>query len=78
MLPLEEQMQKEYFGDRADKTPQLGDTDIEKLGHFLRKLLVVNPSFRAKSSELLHDSWITEEDTSKAAAEGPSIAAEEN
>ncbi len=57
-IPLEEEIQRSYFGSYPSEALQLTRKDLEKLGKYLRKMLVVDPQQRAAAAELASDtSW---------------------
>ncbi|KAK3299504.1 kinase-like domain-containing protein [Chaetomium fimeti] len=57
-LPLEEQIQRDYFDGYQSETLQLTREDLERLGRYLRKMLVVDARQRATAAELAGDtSW---------------------
>lgn len=58
-LPLEEKIQRAYVNGHPTENPQLTKEDLERLGKYLRKMLVVAPQHRATAAELASDtSWI--------------------
>jgi hypothetical protein len=58
-LPLEREIQRRYFDDYPSETLQFTRQDIERLGTYLRKMLVINPKQRATAAELVSDTaWI--------------------
>lgn len=59
-LSLEEQIRKAYFDGYKSDTLQLGDGELELLGRYLRKMLIVDPKQRATSEGLLAETWISE------------------
>jgi hypothetical protein len=51
-------MQRAYADDYPSETLQLTRKDLERLGKYLRKMLVVDPKQRAAAAELVSDtSW---------------------
>ncbi|KAK0739484.1 kinase-like domain-containing protein [Apiosordaria backusii] len=61
-LPLEEEIRRSYFDGYESKTLQLDEAELETLGQYLRKLLVVDPDQRASTRELLNDPWVSREE----------------
>lgn len=59
-LSLEEQIRKSYFDGYKSDTLQLGEGELELLGRYLRKMLIVDPKQRATSEGLLAETWISE------------------
>ncbi|KAL8902761.1 MAG: hypothetical protein Q9171_007608 [Xanthocarpia ochracea] len=59
-LPLEQQIRESYFKCYKSSTFELGDGELELLGRYLRKMLIVDPKKRAKSGDLLAEAWISE------------------
>ncbi|KAI0104252.1 kinase-like domain-containing protein [Nemania sp. FL0031] len=57
-LPLEEEIQRAYVEDYPSEALQLTKRDLERLGKYLRKMLIVDPQQRATAAELICDvSW---------------------
>ncbi|KAJ8110712.1 hypothetical protein ONZ43_g5805 [Nemania bipapillata] len=57
-LPLEKEIQRAYVDGYPSETLQFTKTDLERLGKYLRKMLIVDPQQRAAASELIRDtSW---------------------
>lgn len=60
-LPLEQQIRKSYFANyRCDALQFLGERELELLGRYLRKMVIVDPKQRATSEGLLAEKWISE------------------
>ncbi|KAL8914574.1 MAG: hypothetical protein Q9172_007050 [Xanthocarpia lactea] len=59
-LPLEQRIRESYFASYRSGPFQLGDGELELLGRYLRKMLIVDPKQRAKSGDLLAEAWISE------------------
>ncbi|KAF3022998.1 hypothetical protein E8E14_010776 [Neopestalotiopsis sp. 37M] len=58
-LPLEREIQRRYFDDYPSETLQFTRQDIERLGKYLRKMLVIDSKQRATAAELVSDTtWI--------------------
>lgn len=57
--PLEQEIKRHYRGPFDSKTLQLTEKDLELLGQYLRKLLVVDPSLRGTPNELLTEPWVS-------------------
>lgn len=53
-------LRESYFGAYSRDTLQLGEGELEILGRYLRKMLVVDPKQRATSEGLLAETWISE------------------
>ncbi|KAL2201500.1 kinase-like domain-containing protein [Corynascus similis CBS 632.67] len=65
-LPLEEEIQRSYVDGYPSETLQLTGKDLENLGKYLRKMLIVDPQQRATAAELVSDtSWILVDETSE-------------
>ncbi|KXX74834.1 Protein kinase dsk1 [Madurella mycetomatis] len=67
-LPLEDELRRSYFEGHDAKTLPLREVEINTLGRYLRKLLVIDPTQRAKAHELLSDPWVSEESEIKGLA----------
>lgn len=64
-LPLEEEIQRAYVDGYPSKTLELTAQDLERLGKYLRKMLVVDPQQRATGIVLAGDtSWTSVDGTS--------------
>ncbi|KAL9126734.1 MAG: hypothetical protein Q9217_004261 [Psora testacea] len=59
-LSLEQQIRRSYFDGYRNDTLQLGEGELELLGRYLQKMLVVDPEQRATSEDLLAETWISE------------------
>lgn len=57
-LPLEQGIRRAYRNGYDSDTLQLTEKDLESLGHYLWKLLVVDPSARATPHSLLAEPWV--------------------
>lgn len=58
-LPLEEEIEEHYLRKSPSKTPEFTEQDLEKLGKYLRRMLIVDPEQRAVAAELVSDaSWV--------------------
>ncbi|KAK4466343.1 kinase-like domain-containing protein [Cladorrhinum samala] len=68
--PLEEEIRRSYSNGFQSKTLQLGEAELEILGKYLRKLLVVCPNDRATTRQLLDDPWVVSQGESN---EGESV-----
>lgn len=60
-LPLEEEIRRSYFDGYDISTLKLTEKDLETLGCYLRKMLVVDPAQRATPQQLLAEAWVSEE-----------------
>ena len=58
-LPLEQEIRRSYRDDYDSETLQLTEKGLELLEHYLRKLLVVDPSARGTPRELLDEPWVS-------------------
>lgn len=60
-LPLEQQIRDSYFrnGYKRD-TFSLSEEELELLGRYLRKMLIIDPKQRATSGDLLAEAWISD------------------
>ncbi|KAK4672134.1 hypothetical protein QC763_100420 [Podospora pseudopauciseta] len=61
-LSLEEEIRRSYNDGYERDTLQFGEAELETLGCYLRKLLVVDPDHRATTSELLNDPWVSQKE----------------
>jgi hypothetical protein len=59
-LPLEQRIRRAYFDGYKTDTLQFGEEELELLGRYLRKMLIVDPTQRATSQDLLGETWISE------------------
>ncbi len=59
-LPLEQQIRVAYFDGYKTDTLQLGEGELELLGRYLRKMLIVDPKQRATTKDLLAEAWIAQ------------------
>ncbi|KAK6198454.1 hypothetical protein LQW54_010283 [Pestalotiopsis sp. IQ-011] len=58
-LPLEEEIKRHYFDESPSETLEFTRQDLEKLGKYLRRMLIVDPKQRAVAAELVSDtSWV--------------------
>ncbi|KAG7286209.1 hypothetical protein NEMBOFW57_008515 [Staphylotrichum longicolle] len=60
--PLEEEIRRSYFDDRNTESLDLTQADLDVLGRYLRRLLVVDPVLRAAARDLLDDPWVLAEE----------------
>lgn len=52
-------MQRSYFDGYPSETLELTRHDLEKMGKYLRKMLIIDPKQRAVAAELVSDtSWV--------------------
>lgn len=51
-------MRQSYFGDCDTENLDLTQADLDVLGRYLRRLLVVDPTQRAVARDLLDDPWV--------------------
>ncbi|ROW17514.1 hypothetical protein VPNG_00929 [Cytospora leucostoma] len=59
--PLEEQIQRDYCRDgESGGTPPLSEEDLQLLGHYLRRMLVVHAEQRAGAKDLLTEPWVSD------------------
>ncbi|KAK3896351.1 hypothetical protein C8A05DRAFT_20650, partial [Staphylotrichum tortipilum] len=63
LFALEEQLQRTYL-DNENETPVFSEADLGVLGHYLRRLLVLDPKHRATARELLDDPWVARQEDS--------------
>ncbi len=56
-LPLEEEIQRAYVDGYPSETLQSTRKDLERLGKYLRRMLIVDPQQRAAAAELELQSW---------------------
>lgn len=59
-LSLEKEIQRSYIDEYESETLDLGEKDLEMLGRYLRRMLVVDPEQRARSEDLLAEPWVSE------------------
>jgi hypothetical protein len=60
--PLEEELQKCCWDGNDIENSYLCEDDLGKLGSYLRRLLVVDPTQRATAHDLLDDPWAEEQE----------------
>ncbi|SPO01704.1 related to multidrug resistance protein [Cephalotrichum gorgonifer] len=57
---LEGELRRSYFEGYKAETLQLSQGEIDTLGRYLRRMLVIDPERRATARELLQDPWVLE------------------
>ncbi|KAL6827999.1 kinase-like domain-containing protein [Trichoderma camerunense] len=57
-LPLEEDIRASYANGYDKETLDLDEEDLTKLGSYLRRMCIVEPTRRANSTELMSHPWI--------------------